>query len=198
MATNRSKCSELTLYASRVYCQAPNRVNLPTLWINTSGKGILLNMTEGEPKVFMDQAEIDLWQMVDIKWFAASMAGIGDTLALIQSYLAKGEREKARDMLQRLRERFLHIIERIEEIDESLLDDRFPIEVIGTLKERGPGALWEVVSLAQSAIERGSLSQDVMSEILAKSNFLREMTFEFNKSPRYLEYRKLIGGQGRR
>ena len=97
-------------------------------------------------------------------------------------------------MLRRLTETFAHISKRIEKIDESLLDDRFPLEVIRTLKEKGPSVLQETVRLTQLALERGNLPQNDMDEILLKSDFMREMSYEFNKSSRYSEYRKLIGG----
>lgn len=151
-----------------------------------------------KPKIEMDQAERDLWKMVDIYGFGGKMGTIVRAYPeYIRLWLVHGKTEKAEENLHQLEEVCRQLRERIKQIDISKLDARFPLGPLQRLVEDAPRALEETAQSTRAAFERGRLSNDAVQEIKSKTDFIMDIAEELGRDERYYEYRTRTREQDR-
>lgn len=149
-----------------------------------------MNPEKPSPKIEIDQAEYDLWQMVDIYNFRGKMLVVQGNPENIRLWLSHGKTHEAEENLHKLEEVCKQLAERIKQIHISLLDDRFPLGQLKRLVEDVPRALEETAQLTRAAFEKGNLSEETVREIKAKTNFVMDIAEELGENHRYQEYRK--------
>lgn len=113
----------------------------------------------------MNQRERELWQMINIKGYAAMSCVIDSKLQWIVRDITTRP-EKLSDHYRVIREEATRFVARIELIDLSQLDARFPLVILTRLKEEALPFLQELLLLVDR-FEFGHCEPDEIIRLVA-------------------------------
>lgn len=117
-------------------------------------------------EITLDQSEIELWKMVDVRGYGNVILGYGIRLNFIKDNIDKGNYSLAIKNIETLIESHSSLIDRYDKIDLSRLDNRFPVEIITELQQETLPRLRGLYQSLKDLIKRDNKSQK--SEIILK------------------------------
>ena len=145
----------------------------------------------------MEQGELDLWRMVDVGWYNSCLSIFNLDLDSIREKVQKGETD-VQGLRDSIKDYYVKISARFEGMNLELLDDGFPVDVLGELRGNviptmgkrydELDALLTQYASGSAAVEESIISK--ISECLSLVARMDTLGNEFEQNKGYREYRK--------
>jgi hypothetical protein len=145
----------------------------------------------------MDQKEVELWKIVDVGGFAAYGTFFSLSLEAMKTRVEK-ENKDIKELKDRIDRFHQNITKRFKDMNLTLLDKRFPVDVLKELRDRvfpEMGTKFKELDSLLKYYLSGSmhLKGRVIAKIKECDEFITkmgELGQKFSKNDRYWEYRK--------
>lgn len=141
----------------------------------------------------MDKEEFELWRMFDIAGYAGAIDAIIQNVQNIGEHWKSGpcrfETETLDEKIGYLEGICNSLAVRIEEIDESQYDERFPTNILDSLKKRVAPALRTTPQKVREAIQKETDYSKVKAYVEEETSHMAKLCRELMEHPGYRKFR---------